>query len=82
MIDYFEQEKERLKKIQADIQHDIDRQEQRAETQKMIDDAIRGLDQKIRIEIETILNGKNVPLNDLANAIRDKFISELQRSFK
>lgn len=41
MTDYFQLEKERLKKIQAEIQHDIDRQEQRAECQKMIDDAIR-----------------------------------------
>jgi len=56
--------------------------ELRAEFKKMIDDAIRELDQKINIEIQTILNGKNVPLNDLANEIRDKIISDLQRSFK
>ena len=82
MIDYFQREKERLEKMHADIQRDIDRQEQRAEFKKMIDDAIRELDQKINIEIQTILNGKNVPLNDLANEIRDKIISDLQRSFK
>lgn len=82
MIDYFQREKERIEKMHADIQRDIDRQEQRAEFKKMIDDAIRELDQKINIEIQTILNGKNVPLNDLANEIRDKIISDLQRSFK
>ena len=82
MIDYFQREKERIEKLNADFQRDIDRMELRAEFKKMIDDAIRELDQKINIEIQTILNGKNVPLNDLANEIRDKIISDLQRSFK
>lgn len=82
MIDYLQSEKERLEKLHAEIQHDIERQEQRAEFKKMIDDAIRELDQKIQIEIQTKLNGKNVPLNDLAIEIREKLITDLQRAFK
>ncbi len=82
MTDYFQREKERLEKMHAEIQRDIDRQEQRVEVKKMIDDAVRELDQKIQIEIQTTLNGKTIPLNDLANEIREKVIADFQRAFK
>ena len=82
MTDYFQLEKERLKKIQAEIQHDIDRQEQRAECQKMIDDAIREHDKQILLDIHTILNGNPIALNSLADEIKKRLISELQKRFK
>ena len=82
MIDYFQREKERLEKLQADIQRDIDRQEQRAEIQKMIDDAVRQHDQQLMLDIQATLNGTPVSMNDLANEIKKKLIYEMQKALK
>lgn len=82
MIDYFQREKERIEKMNAEFQRDIERMEQRAEWQKMLDDALREHDQKIQLDIQTKLNGNPVSMNGLANDIREQIIAEMQKAFK
>ena len=82
MIDYFQREKERIEKMNAEFQRDIERMEQRAEWQKMLDDALREHDQKIQLDIQTKLNGNPVSMNGLVNDIREQIIAEMQKAFK
>lgn len=82
MIDYFQREKERIEKMNAEFQRDIERMEQRAQWQKMLEDALREHDQKIQLDIQTTLNGNPVSMNGLANDIRKQLISEMQKALK
>ena len=82
MIDYFQREKERIEKMNAEFQRDIERMEQRAQWQKMLEDALREHDQKLQLDIQTTLNGNPVSMNGLANDIRKQLISEMQKALK
>lgn len=82
MIDYFQREKERIEKMNAEFQRDIERMEQRAQWQKMLEDALREHDQKLQLDIQTTLNGNPVSMNGLANDIRKQLIAEMQKALR
>ncbi len=82
MTDYLQREKERLEKATEEILRDIERQEQRAEYKRMIDDAIREHDRQIVLDIQTLFNGNPIAMNSLTDEIIKSLINGQQKRRK
>ena len=82
MTDYLQREKERLEKATEEILRDIERQEQRAEYKRMIEDAIREHDRQIVLDIQTLFNGNPIAMNSLTDEIIKSLINGQQKRRK
>lgn len=77
MIDYLQQEKERLEKIHAQTAHEHHIVEFRQMCAQMIEDALRQHDQQVQVDVQTTLNGKPCTMNGLVADVKKQIMSTL-----
>ena len=82
MIDYVQQEKERIARMNAQTAHDFHRIEFREMCAKMIDDALRQHDQQLEVDVQTTLNGRPCSMQGLVSDIKKQITSALSKAFR
>ncbi len=70
MIDYFNNYKERIDKINAETAHDFHRIEFHDMCEQMIAEALRQHDQQLQVDVQTTLDGRPCTMNGLVSDIK------------
>ena len=82
MTDYFQQEKERIARMNAETAHQFHQIEFREMCAKMIDDALRAHDQELEVNVQTTFNGRPTTMNGLVSDIKKQIYAALRKAFK
>ena len=80
--DYFEREKERIARMNAETAHDFHRIEFREMCNQMIQDALREHDQQVEVDVQTTLNGRPCTMSGLVSDIRKQVYDALRKAFR
>ncbi len=82
MIDYFEQQKKQIERMNAETAHQFHQIEFREMCNQMIQDALRAHDQELQVNVQTTLNGRTCTMNGLISDIKKQITAALQKAFK
>lgn len=82
MSSYFEREKERIARMNAETAHDFHRIEFREMCNQMIQDALRDHDQQLNVDVQTTLNGHPATMTGLVSDIKKQIYAALRKAFK
>ena len=82
MSSYFEQEKERIARMNAQTAHEQHIIEFRQMANQMIQDALKEHDQQVEVNVKTTLNGKPVTMRGLVDDVRKQVYAALRKAFK